>query len=222
MNDDDLINRLAALEREPRSTRWSEQSAARLCSLYEAATPFQRQFMREAVQLSRWRSPEHRTLAGGPTGSLATEERIRVALLMQSIEDGRHDLRDNLISLRLIYHSAAAVGMDVERLFEGVAAISSERMGGSSGTSWRCLRPPDPWATTRCPRPAEASAGRCERSGGHSRLAETHRRGGIQSLGPPLTAMAAPVRYAPRSEHKNAMTLPMSSGRHRRPKGAYS
>jgi len=129
MNDEELVERLAALEREPRRDRWSERTAARLCSLYEAATPSQRQFMRETVQLGRWRSTDKRTLADGAIRDIPAQQRIRVGLLFESIEDGRHDLRDNLISVTFVYHSAMAVGMDVERLFQEVAAISSERMG---------------------------------------------------------------------------------------------
>ena len=128
MNDEDLVERLAALETEPRRERWSERAAARICSLYEEATPSQRRFMRETVQLGRWRSPDLRTLADRAIKDGPTQQRIRVALLLASIEDGRHDLRDSLISLTLIYHSALAVGMDVEGLFREVAEISSDPM----------------------------------------------------------------------------------------------
>jgi hypothetical protein len=51
-----------------------------------------------------------------------------VALLLESIENGRHDPRDNLVSLGVIHRSAVAAGIDVERLFEEVAAISSDSM----------------------------------------------------------------------------------------------
>lgn len=85
--------------------------------------------MRETVQLGRWRSPDLQTLADGANREVPAHQRIRIALMFQSIEDGRHDLRDNLTSLTLIYHSAVAMGMDVERLFQEVAAVSSERMG---------------------------------------------------------------------------------------------
>ena len=85
MSDEELVERLAALEREPRRDRWSEQTAARLRSLYEAATPSQRQFMRETVQLGRWRSPDKRTLADGAIRDIPAQQHIRVGLLFESI-----------------------------------------------------------------------------------------------------------------------------------------
>ena len=46
-------------------------------------------------------------------------------MIYNAIEDFRVDYRDNLVALCVIYHSALAVGLNADALFEEIAELSS-------------------------------------------------------------------------------------------------
>jgi hypothetical protein len=112
-----------ALDRED-----PKEAFACLARLYASATPDQREAIRQGWDFNRaWLLPDSRTLACRLPGAPSCEERIRVSLIYNSIEDFRMDFRDNLVALCAIYHSALAIGLDADALFEEIARLSSTR-----------------------------------------------------------------------------------------------
>ena len=53
-------------------------------------------------------------------------EYLRLALIAHSIEDFRYDERENIIRLSVINHVSAKLKIDTDKLFTGVAELSSE------------------------------------------------------------------------------------------------
>jgi hypothetical protein len=103
---------------------------SQLCSLYRSkATAEQREFIRGQWDFGRrWQIPRDDTLTIEAADPIPPRERIREALLYHSIENARHDFRDNLMSICPIYHSAVRLGLDPETLFGDVAALSAREM----------------------------------------------------------------------------------------------
>ena len=126
MDDAKFWSRLQALVDD----HGSEGAFHKLCNLYVAAAPAQRDQLRALVNLAdhTWSIPMDSTLVDGTVHEFPPEQRIRANLIFHSIENARHDFRDNLISIALIYHSAVETGMDVEGLFLDVAAMSAPEM----------------------------------------------------------------------------------------------
>ena len=76
---------------------------------------------------TKWLYPNQYTLAIRISDDKTCEERINASLVYYSLSDMQGDVRDNLIGLALIYHSALEVGMDVNKLFMHVIEKSSEK-----------------------------------------------------------------------------------------------
>ena len=104
----------------------SELAFYRIAGLYAGASDEDRARIRASWPFARrWKIPDDRTLATERPGLPPSRERARAALLYHSIEDCRHDWRDNLVSICAIHHSLVRLGLDAARLFEEVAALSS-------------------------------------------------------------------------------------------------
>jgi hypothetical protein len=126
MDDEQFLQRLCEIVAEEDRRRAFSQ----LCRLYASnATAAQREFMREQWDFgSRWQIPRDDTLTIEAADPIPPCERIREALLYHSIENARHDFRDNLMSICPIYHSAVQLGLDPAALFSEVAALSAREM----------------------------------------------------------------------------------------------
>jgi len=112
-----------------------------LARLFSSATPDQRDAIRQGWDFNRsWRLPDSRTLACRIPGEPSCEERIRISLIYNAIEDFRMDWRDNLVALCVSYHSALAVGLNADALFEEIAGLSSTR-GADMIRSFVCREP---------------------------------------------------------------------------------
>ncbi len=110
-------------------TQDRKQAFFDLCDLYHQVDAEQRDFLRSQWPFEReWFIPRDRTLL--LTDFFSSEQRLRAALIYESLEKGETDWRDNLVSLCAIYHSAVRLGLDPERLFEEVAELSGETMAG--------------------------------------------------------------------------------------------
>ena len=100
----------------------------KLCDLYVSADGEQREDIRRQWPFDRpWKLPDQSRLACVDDGDRSCGERIRVSLIYDSIEDFRVDWRDNLVGICRVYHSAILAGIDPDKLFREVAALSSER-----------------------------------------------------------------------------------------------
>ncbi len=98
-----------------------------LCDPYGQANAEQRDFLRTEWPFEReWFLPRARTLL--LSDSYSSEQRLRAALIYESLEKGEVDFRDNLMSIAAIYHSALHLGLDPEQIFEEVAGLSGEAM----------------------------------------------------------------------------------------------
>ena len=126
MDDTEFWSRLQQLVDDHRT----EADFHKLCKLFRESTPAQRQQIRAFRNVSggRWIVPAVDTLASGEPTAVPPEVRVRDALTWQAIEGGAHDIRDSLMSIVLIYHSAARLGMDVVALFDEVAELAAPDM----------------------------------------------------------------------------------------------
>jgi hypothetical protein len=98
-----------------------------LCDLYCQADAEQRDFLRAEWPLDReWLIPLCTMLLH--SDAYPSQRRLRVALIYESLEKGEWDLRDNLVRISAIYHSAVRLGLDPQLLFEEVAGLSGEYM----------------------------------------------------------------------------------------------
>ena len=97
-----------------------------LAALYPRSTAEERERIRGAWPFGRrWRPPDPTRLACPVRGEPAPAVRCWTALLYHSIEDCRHDPRDNLVTLCAVHHSLLRLGLDARAEFERVAALSS-------------------------------------------------------------------------------------------------
>lgn len=121
MNDQPFQTALAKIEKA--SDR--KKAFFDLCALYDQANAEQRSRLRTAWPMKRrWSLPLTRTLL--ITDIYPSEQRVRASLILFSLQGNRPDFRDDLIELSAIYHCAARIGLDSQRLFEEVARLSGE------------------------------------------------------------------------------------------------
>jgi hypothetical protein len=120
MDDDAFLDRLSRVLVEQKT----EADFLRLCSLYRRGSPEQRELVRSAWNPRvRWRVP---SVVDFPRRNpLGHPERIAANLLHASLEDGRMDVRDNLVGFAAAWHVAGLLDLDPAALFEEAAAVSS-------------------------------------------------------------------------------------------------
>lgn len=98
-----------------------------LCALYEQANAEQRGRLRAAWPMKRrWSLPLARTLL--ITNTYSSEQRVRAKLILLALQESQSDVREDLIEMSAVYHCAARIGLDPQRLFEEIARLSGEEM----------------------------------------------------------------------------------------------
>lgn len=117
-----------------------------LCDLYEIGTDEQRKFIRknypfgepwkiphiidhdesydESEGSDRW--PFYSDLPSNLPDEAPAVQRIRASLIWLSIKGGSGDIRDDGLTLILIYYAAKETGMDTAALFAEIAALSGQ------------------------------------------------------------------------------------------------
>ena len=111
----------------------SEFVSHALCDLFRRSSQSDRAYIRRRVDSSRdrWERPDLRTLASGEAHDLPPVDRVRDALTWQAIEGGRFDLRDNLMSIALIYLAAVRLELDVVAIFDDISRTAPPELASA-------------------------------------------------------------------------------------------
>ena len=111
-----------------------------LADFYAGCTPPQRELIRRGWPFDRtWEPPELSTLAQSVSTLAPPQRRVRAVLVYLCIDNQRGGPREAQNALAVIYHSAAAVRLDADKLF-----IDAAKMGAPRVTQmiWDWLRKP--------------------------------------------------------------------------------